>query len=123
MQTILRSIFVCITGFILSFFIFITFFKYGNRADIMVGYAMFMFYVILLVYSLVVESALFLLYQKNHLNAFVTTYLMAFIFLIFYLLATPSQDSDFLIIIITAVNFFLLQTIGYYYQKRREIFK
>jgi hypothetical protein len=117
MQNILRNIFVCVAGFIISYAVFLIFFKYGNKGDILVGVAMFMIYVIFLLYSLVIENVFFFLYKKNHLNAFVTTYSMVFIYILFYLFSEDKEDPNFILSAISASIFLLLQIIGYWYQR------
>lgn len=117
MQNILRSIFVCVAGFIISYAVFLIFFRYGNKGDILVGVAMFMIYVIFLVYSLVIENIFFFLYKKNHLNAFVTTYSMVFIYILFYLFSEDKEDPNFILSAISASVFVLLQLAGYWYQR------
>ncbi|MCY0967640.1 hypothetical protein [Chryseobacterium wangxinyae] len=116
-QNILRSIFVCVAGFIISFAVFLIFFRYENKGDILVGFAMFMIYVVFLVYSLVIENILLSAYKKNHLNAFITTYSMAFIYILFYLFSEDKGDPDFLVGTISSSAFILLQMTGYWYQK------
>ncbi|TDX83313.1 hypothetical protein [Epilithonimonas xixisoli] len=122
-KNILRSLSACVAGFVLSFAIFLIFFRYGNQADIMVGYLMFMTYAGFLIYSLIVENTLFFIYQKNHWNAFVTTYSMVFIFILFYFFARQNQESDIMLTVITVPIFLLLQAIGYYFQKRKIVAK
>ncbi len=113
----MRCISSCVGGFILSIIIHCIFFYHGDRSDIIVWVAMFLLYCILLGYSLLVENILYFVYKKNNLNAFLVTYSLPLIYVLFYCFTADKYDR--LINITVTSVFFALQIGIFYYHQRR----
>jgi len=121
LKNILRSISVCLTGFILTFILYMIFYGQAHQSDLLASLFVFIIFTVLLFYSIVVENILFFLLKKNLFKSFLITYSILFVLMLFSV--SYLDEKTFLSGIILCLVFFILQIVGFLYQHKTKYIK
>lgn len=78
----------------MSFILHMSLYKYENQADIIIFMAIFCFFSIMGIYSLVVDNLLYWMYRKNNMNAFLVSNSICFIYIVFSAINNDLKEYD-----------------------------